>query len=171
MTSLNVINKYRAWTKDLIKEDLVKHPYAICLEHWDGDFNLGTAIRNANAFGAKEVFYLGGKKKWDRRSAVGTHNYTDVKFLNDRDDLNNVRKTYPYLIGIDNIPGAIPVESYTFPSNCLLIFGEEGLGLTDETIAMCDLLIEITMCGSVRSLNAGTSTGIILHKINQQYAM
>ena len=168
---MNVQDKYKSWIPELIREDLQKKswPFAMCMEHWDGDFNLGTAVRNANAFGAQETFYLGGKKRWDRRSAVGTHNYTDLSFLKEREDLLALKEKYPVFIGVDNVPGAKSIVGFKFPKNCLLIFGEEGNGLTQETISMCDELVEIPMCGSVRSLNAGTSTGIIMYQMFIQF--
>ena len=48
----NVVDKYKSMTDDMIKSDLKKNinPIAVCMEHWNGDFNISTLIRNANAF-------------------------------------------------------------------------------------------------------------------------
>lgn len=153
--------------KDVTTEDVKKiladtaFPYAVCFEHWTGDFNISTGIRNANAFNARKVFYV-GDKRWDRRGAVGVHNYTDVEFLQSIDDLRALKKDYIF-VGIDNVPGSVMMEEYTWQANTLLIFGEEGVGLTPGMQAMCEAIVAIPMFGSVRSLNCGTASGIVMH--------
>ncbi|HVI41292.1 MAG TPA: TrmH family RNA methyltransferase [Anaerovoracaceae bacterium] len=160
----NIIDRYKGWMEDLIREDLKKRsfPYAVCMEQWQGDFNFGTLIRNANAFGAQEVFYI-GKKNYDRRSTVGTHHYTSVKFLSDLEELKTLRQIYSNFIGVDNVPGSVEMNSFQWQPNSLLIFGEEGTGLTKEVIELCDHIVAITMYGSVRSLNAGVASGITMN--------
>lgn len=158
----NVADRYKGWMQDLIREDVQKNtfPYAVMMENWAGDFNIGTLVRNANAFGASEVFYI-GKRKWDRRGAVGTYNYTSVKFLEDMESFLALKSKYSF-IGVDNVPGSVSIVPFKWPSNALMIFGEEGLGLTSEVQKLCDAVVEIPMHGSVRSLNAGTSSGIVM---------
>jgi tRNA G18 (ribose-2'-O)-methylase SpoU len=137
------------------------HPFAVCFEHWVGDFNMATGIRNANAFNAKEVFYI-GDKKWDRRGAVGVHNYTEVQWIPTVDDLINLKERY-VIVGIDNVPGSVSIRKYRWPHNTLMVFGEEGVGLTPEMQALCQDIVEIPMFGSVRSLNCGTASGIVMY--------
>src|ERR1035441_8458561 len=112
MWERNVIDRYKASTVEEIKADLraTEHPFAVCFENWIGDFNISTGIRNANAFNAREVFYL-GNKKWDRRGAVGVHNYTEVQWLATVDDLIKLKEQY-VLVGIDNVPGSVSIRHY-----------------------------------------------------------
>lgn len=165
----NVADEYKGMTVEAIKEDLARKafPFAIMMENWQGDFNLGQCVRNANAFGTKEVFYL-GKKRYDRRGSVGTYNYTPVNHLASLDDLLALKTKY-VLVGVDNIVGSVPIESHTYHDNSLFIFGEEGCGLTPETLRLCDQLVSITQFGSVRSLNAGCSSGIIMYDYVKKY--
>ena len=158
----NVADHFKDKTVEEIKDILKKtaFPFAVCMEHLIGDFNFGTVIRNANAFNAREVFYV-GDKKWDRRSAVGVHNYTDVKWLPTIDDLVKLKDKYVF-VGIDNIPGSVSIYSYSWPRNALLIFGEEGTGLTPEMQKLCQDIVYIPMYGTVRSLNCGTASGIAM---------
>jgi len=170
-------NKYSAWARNVVDE--YKHlsteeinkilkeksfPYAVLVQQWQGDFNLGTCVRNANAFGAREVFYI-GRKKYDRRGTCGTHHYTNVNFLKCWDDLLNLKKIYPNFVGLDNIdsPKQISIENHVWKPNSLLIFGEESQGLTDEMIDLCDQIVLIPQHGSVRSLNAGVASGIAMY--------
>lgn len=163
----NVADHFKDKTVEEIKTILksTAHPFAVCMEHLIGDFNLGTVIRNANAFNAKEVFYV-GDKKWDRRSAVGVHNYTDVKWLSTVEDLVKLKDDYIF-IGIDNVPGSVSIHSYSWPKNTLMIFGEEGAGLTPEIQKLCRDIVYIPMYGSVRSLNCGTASGIAMFSYTQ----
>jgi tRNA G18 (ribose-2'-O)-methylase SpoU len=162
----NVADKYKGWMEELIKEDLDKKafPYACLMEQWQGDFNIGTMVRNANAFGAKEVFYIGERRKWDKRGSVGTYKYTSVNFLPSFEALLELKKDY-YFIGIDNIPGPdlVSLKDCVWPIESLMIFGEEGIGLTPRMQELCDMMVEIPMYGSVRSLNAGCTSAIIMN--------
>lgn len=159
----NVADQFKDKPTEEIKKILQETaaPFAVCFEHWTGDFNLGTGIRNANAFNAKEVFYV-GDKKWDRRSAVGVHNYTQVTFLPTIDAFIELQKEYT-IIGIDNIPGSVPLMNYKWPEKTLMVFGEEATGLTPAMQALCKDIVYIEQYGSVRSLNCGTSSGIVMY--------
>lgn len=143
-------------------------PYAVLMEQWLGDFNVSTLVRNANAFGAQEVFYL-GKKKWDRRGAVGTHHYIDVNHLATIEDLQPLREKYPTFIGVDNVKGAKSMVDFEWPKDSLLIFGEESQGITNSVLEMCDHIVFIPQYGSVRSLNAGTASGIAMYDLTNKH--
>lgn len=159
----NVADHFKDKTIEEIKSSLksTAHPFAVCMEHLIGDFNLGTVIRNANAFNAKEVFYL-GDKKWDRRSAVGVHNYTEVQWLPTVEDFVKLKDKY-VIVGIDNVPGSRSIRYYRWPENTLMVFGEEGVGLTPAMQDLCEDIVEIPMYGSVRSLNCGVASGIVMY--------
>lgn len=159
----NVKDEFKSLPDDVIKSKLKEtaFPYAVCFENWIGDFNLSTGIRNANAFNAREVFYV-GNKKIDRRGALGTYKYTDVNFLPSIDDLLKLQDRYTF-VGIDNVPGSVSMSTYAWQPNSLLIFGEEGTGLTPAMQALCKDVVHIDMFGSVRSLNCGTASGITMN--------
>lgn len=159
----NVIDEFKSLTDDEIKSTLrsTAFPFAVCFEHLIGDFNISSAIRNANAFNAREIFYL-GDKKWDRRGALGVHNYSPVQWLPTVDDFIALKEKY-VVVGIDNVPGSVPLSSYNFAPNTLLVFGEEGVGLTPTMQSHCKDLVYIEQFGSVRSLNVATASGIIMN--------
>lgn len=168
MWERNVADHFKDMPDEQIKESLQKtsHPFAVCFEHWIGDFNLGTGIRNANAFNAREVFYL-GDKKWDRRSAVGVYNYTKVQWLPTVKKLMELMNDYIF-VGIDNVAGSVPLSSYRWMPNTLMVFGEEGVGLTPAMQSLCKDIVAIEMFGSVRSLNCGVASGIVMHDFIRQ---
>lgn len=161
----NVKDEFKSLPDDVIKSKLkeTSFPYAVCFENWIGDFNLSTGIRNANAFNAREVFYV-GNKKIDRRGALGTYKYTDVTFLPSIDDLLKLQEKYTF-VGIDNVPGSVSMNDYIWQPNTLLFFGSEGVGLTPFILEICKSIVHIEQFGSVRSLNCGTASGIIMNDV------
>jgi len=158
----NIRDEFKGWTEDLIKERLKKElfEYAVLFEHIIGDFNMGTGVRNANIFNAAEVFYY-GKRKVDKRSMVGTYKYTDLRYLENFDEVKKLKERYTF-IGVDCVSGAIPMEPFVWPKNSLMLFGEEGKGLSPEALALCENVVMIKMYGSCRSLNVGTASGIAM---------
>ena len=149
--------------KALLSESL---PFAPLMMQIKGDFNFSTLVRNANAFMAREVFYYGPRRKWDRRGAVGTYHYTNVKWLQSIESIQELRKSYPHFVAMDIIPGvSTSLEDHTWEPGTLLFFGEEQQGLQPEILDICDKIIHIPQGGSVKSINVGTASGIAMHSI------
>jgi tRNA G18 (ribose-2'-O)-methylase SpoU len=67
------------------------------------------------------------------------------------------------IIGIDNLPGSKPMETTVLPRRCVLLFGQEGPGLSATARAACSQLFSIAQYGSTRSINAGVASGIAMH--------
>ena len=143
----------------------------VAMMHVSGDFNLSTLVRNANFFGFKETLYVGGSKKWDRRGSVGTHHYTDLKHIKSEEDfVSYVRLNNYRLIAVENnIPEYEHKSCNLFDCNCfesayypMFIFGEEKCGLSKYMLDQSDLILTIPAYGSVRSLNVGTTSGIVM---------
>jgi tRNA G18 (ribose-2'-O)-methylase SpoU len=172
-SNYNVIDKYKLltkWTTELIKDDLKKNafPFAVLMENFMGDFNIGTVIRSANAFGASEVFYL-GRKKYDKRGTVGTHHYTDIKHLKDHNELVKLKEKYTFVAFENTVSNAVPVSKFEWPRIPLIILGEEGIGLTPDTLELCDNFVYIPQFGSVRSLNAAVAGSIAMNDYVSKY--
>lgn len=159
----NVVDRFKGWTVEAIRAslDTKRHDFAVLCANIHGDFNIGTIIRNANAFLAKNVFVL-GRKKYDRRGTVGTHNYENFAFYKEIDDLEPLRSLYTF-VAIDNVEGAHDIRTFKWPRNSLMLFGEEGIGLPAGLLASASATVYIPQYGSVRSLNVGTASGIAMY--------
>ena len=168
----NVVDKYKSMTDDKIREDLKQNvnPVAVCMEHWKGDFNISTLIRNANAFNVEKVYYL-GKKRIDVRGAVGAHHYMDISYLDDSySRLVELKNKYTFIAIDNNVDKTNKLREFDWnklEKPPLILFGEEGCGLTEEVLNLADYRIEIEQYGSVRSLNVGTASGIVLFECVQ----
>ena len=161
----NVADRYRYWSVDAIRADLDprRHGFHVAVENWWHDFNIGSVVRTANAFNAAAVHVV-GRRRWNRRGAMVTDRYLDVVHHPDADRLRRwaAERELPVL-GIDNTPGSVPLETYRMPPRCVLLFGQEGPGLTDAALAACDAVLAIAQFGSTRSLNAGAAAAIAMH--------
>lgn len=162
----NILDFYAYWENDAILADLdeKRFNYSVLCSNLYNDFNVGSIIRNANAFLASEVI-LYGRKKWDRRGAVGTQNYTHFKHVREETDLNDVFNKFDVIVGVDNLDNSKDISDYSWNSNVktLICFGQEQVGLPEEVISACDELLYIRQYGSVRSLNVGTASGIAMY--------
>ena len=167
----NVVDRYRYWTREAIVADLdqQRHSFHIAIENWEHDFNIGTVVRNANAFLAKAV-HIVGKRKWNRRGAMVTDRYQHVRHHPTVDDfIQWAGNEALSVIGIDNVPGSEQIEKAEIPRNCVLVFGQEGPGLSEEMIDASLKVLAITQYGSTRSINAGVASGIAMYEWLSQH--
>ena len=167
----NVADRYRYWTVEAIVADLDsrRHPFHVAIENWEHDLNIGTVVRNANAFLADAVHVV-GRRRWNRRGAMVTDRYQHVHHHASIEDLLEwaAAQALP-LVGIDNLPGATPLEATALPERCVLVFGQEGPGLSPAARDACAVVCSITQHGSTRSINAGVASGIAMHSWLRQH--
>jgi tRNA G18 (ribose-2'-O)-methylase SpoU len=169
----NVVDGYRYWRLEAIVADLDqrRHPFHVAVENLQHDLNIGTVVRNANAFLAEAV-HIVGRRRWNRRGAMVTDRYQHVRHHPDVDALGEwaAGRDLP-IVGIDNLPGSVPLEQVALPRRCVLLFGQEGPGLSDAARERLDLVCSIAMFGSTRSINAGVASGIAMHAWIRQHAL
>jgi tRNA G18 (ribose-2'-O)-methylase SpoU len=161
----NVADGYRYWTVEAIVADLDtrRHPFHVAIENFDHDFNIGSVVRTANAFLAAEVHVV-GRRRWNRRGAMVTDRYQHIRHHASVAELAAwaADEELP-LLGIDNLPGAVPLETFAVPRECVLVFGQEGPGLSEEAREACEATLSIAQFGSTRSINAGAAAAIAMH--------
>lgn len=161
----NVVDRYRYWRRAAIVEDLDhrRHGFHVAIENWQHDLNIGTIVRNANAFLAAGV-HIVGDKRWNRRGAMVTDRYQHVTHHASVARFTSwARSEALPLVGIDIVPGATALEAASLPERCVLVFGQEGPGLSAEMLGACETVCAITQFGSTRSINVGVASGIAMH--------
>ena len=168
----NVVDRYRYWSLEAIVADLDtrRHPFHVAIENWAHDLNIGSVVRTANAFLAAEV-HIVGNKRWNRRGAMVTDRYQHVRHHPTVDDLVGwaADEGLPVL-GVDNLPGSVALEGYPLPRACVLVFGQESVGLSDAARAAAVDVLHIAQFGSTRSINAGAAAAIAMHAWIAQHA-
>ncbi len=164
----NVVDRYRYWTVEAVVADMDRRRPAdrqlhVAIENWAHDLNIGSVVRTANAFNAAGVHVV-GRRRWNRRGAMVTDRYLHVHHHPDAASLAAWAhgEGLP-VVGVDNVPGSVPLESYALPARCVLVLGQESTGLTREAQEACTAVVHITQHGSTRSLNAGAAAAIAMH--------
>jgi tRNA G18 (ribose-2'-O)-methylase SpoU len=168
----NVVDAYRYWSMDAIVADLDarRHPFHVAIENWQHDLNIGSIVRSANAFLAAEVHII-GKRRWNRRGAMVTDRYQHVRHHEDVSAFARwaAAASLPVL-AIDNVEGSVPVDRAELPARCVLLFGQEGPGLSPEALAVASGVIEITQYGSTRSMNASAAAAVVMYEWCRRWA-
>ncbi|KTS70283.1 rRNA methyltransferase [Microbacterium testaceum] len=168
----NVVDEYRYWTMEAIVADLdaKRHPFHVAIENWQHDLNIGSIVRSANAFLAAEVHII-GKRRWNRRGAMVTDRYQHVRHHEDVDAFTAwARDAGLPVIAIDNVDGSVPVDRADLPEACVLLFGQEGPGLSPEALAAASAVVEITQYGSTRSINAASAAAVVMYEWCRRWA-
>jgi tRNA G18 (ribose-2'-O)-methylase SpoU len=167
----NVIDRYRYWRMEAIVADLDehRHPFHVAIENWQHDLNIGSIVRTANAFAADTVHII-GRRRWNKRGAMVTDRYQHVMHHPDLAAFGEwARTTGIPIVAIDNVPGSVPIETYRIPERCVLLFGQEGPGLSAEALKVAHVTLEITQFGSTRSINASAAAAIAMHSWVMQH--
>jgi predicted RNase H-like nuclease/tRNA(Leu) C34 or U34 (ribose-2'-O)-methylase TrmL len=168
----NVVDAYRYWRMEAIVADLDtrRHPFSVAIENWQHDLNIGSIVRTANAFLADTV-HIVGRRRWNKRGAMVTDRYQHVVHHDDVAGLLAwaAERGLP-VVAVDNVPGSVPVESYALPERCVLLFGQEGPGLTEEALAAASAVVEIRQFGSTRSINASAAAAVVMHEWIRRWA-
>ena len=161
----NVVDRYRYWRHEAIVADLDerRHGFHVAIENWQHDFNIGSVVRTANAFLAREV-HIVGRRRWNRRGAMVTDRYQHVRHHPTVEEFVAWAHAEGLaVIAIDNLPGSVPLETAVLPRECVLVFGQESVGLSEEVRTAADATLAIAQYGSTRSINAGAAAAIAMH--------
>ena len=174
----NVVDAYRYWRHEAIVADLDTRRTGlhVAVENLGHDFNIGSVIRTANAFNVA-AFHIIGRRRWNRRGAMVTDRYQHEFHHRDAAAFAEWAAAAPRrdggtglpLIGIDNLPGSVALEGYVLPAECVMVFGQEGPGLTPEVVARCEAVLHIEQFGSTRSINAGAAAAVAMHAWVRQH--
>jgi len=168
----NVVDRYRYWRREAVIADLDtrRHPFHVAIENFQHDHNIGTVVRTANAFAARAVHII-GRRRWNRRGAMVTDRYQHVCHHPDVASLAAFASAEGLaVVAVDNTPGSVRLETASLPRDCVLLFGQEGPGLSDAARACATLIVSIAQFGSTRSINAGVAAGIVMHSWVRQHA-
>ena len=168
----NVVDAYRYWTREAIVADLDthRHPFHVAIENFEHDANIGTVVRTANAFLAETV-HIVGRRRWNRRGAMVTDRYQHIRHHDSVADLIAWAEDNGLaVVAIDNTPGSVPLETAELPRECVLLFGQEGPGVTEAAQEAAVMTCSIAQFGSTRSINAGVAAGIAMHAWIRQHA-
>lgn len=168
----NVVDAYRYWTRDAIVADIDerRHRLHVAIENFGNDANIGAVVRTANAFAVHTV-HIVGRRRWNRRGAMVTDRYQRLRHHDSTAELLGFASEAGLsVVAVDNVPGATRIEDTVLPRDCLLIFGQEGPGITLDAKTGAQATVSIAQFGSTRSINAAVAAGIAMHTWIRQHA-
>lgn len=169
----NVLDKYRGQSVDAIKADLDKTRVElhIAIENLERDFNMGTIVRTANAFNIRTIHVI-GRRQWNKRGAMVTDAYMNIVYHASVDDfLTAMKSEQRVVIAMDIVDEAQNLSAQPLPKTCVMVFGSEGAGISDELLKNSDAVLQIEQFGSTRSINVGVAAGIAMYAWMQQHVL
>jgi tRNA G18 (ribose-2'-O)-methylase SpoU len=170
--SRNVVDAYRYWRREAIVADIDRrrHRLHVAIENFGNDANIGAVVRTANAFAVHTV-HIVGRRRWNRRGAMVTDRYQHLTHHDTTEELlGYAAEAGLRVVAVDNVPGAVRLEQTSLPRDCLLVFGQEGPGISPAAQAGAAMTVSIAQFGSTRSINAGAAAGIAMHAWIRQWA-
>ena len=166
----NVIDKFKGRSEsEIINElDSEDHGLVIALENTERDFNMGTIVRSANAFGVRQIYVI-GRRQWNKRGAMMTDKYLHITYLATTEEfVEKMRAEGREIIAIDNISGSVNMSQTSLPKRAVLVFGQEGPGISAELAGAADQIVAIEQFGSTRSINVGAAATVAMYCWLQQ---
>jgi tRNA G18 (ribose-2'-O)-methylase SpoU len=161
----NVVDAYRYWTRAAVIADIDtrRHPLHVAIENFGNDANIGTVVRTANAF-AVDTVHIVGRRRWNRRGAMVTDRYQRLQHHDTTAELLAfAAERHLEVVAVDNVPGSVRLEHTRLPRDCLLVFGAEGPGISEDARLGAQKTVSIAQFGSTRSINAAVAAGIAMH--------
>lgn len=169
----NVTDEFKGISHEEIIEtlDARSHDLVIALENTERDFNAGSIVRSANAFGVRHVYII-GRRQWNKRGAMATNKYLHVHFIETLSEfLDEMRRQDRRVIAVDNIEGSVPLSKTPLPKDAVLVFGQEGPGISKELTEVAEKVVAIEQFGSTRSINLGAAAAVVMYAWLQQHVL
>ncbi len=167
----NVVDRYRYWSVPAIVADLRTRRTGlhVAVENLEHDLNIGSIVRTANAFNVAGV-HIVGRRRWNRRGAMVTDAYLEIAHHPDMAGFTAWAGAAGLpILAVDVVPGAVPLEGFAMPSPCVLLFGQEGPGLSPAALDAAAAVLSITQSGSTRSINVAAAAAIAMHCWTMQH--
>jgi tRNA G18 (ribose-2'-O)-methylase SpoU len=165
----NIIDHYKYWKHEAILADQDKNrcELIIACENFANDFNIATVIRSSNAFLCKKVYII-GNKRYDRRGCCGSYHYEHLENVKSFSEVLELNQEH-VPIALDNIDSAQSIYDYSWPEKAILLLGQESIGITQESLKLCNDVVYIQQHGAVRSLNVGSAASIAMSFYRSQF--
>lgn len=167
----NVVDEFKHRAHDDIVRALDERGASleIAIENLERDFNMGTIVRSANAFGVRTVHVI-GRRQWNKRGAMKTDAYMNVLYHKTNDEFLRAIAG-KYLVAIDIVPQSQTLTASKMPEATVLLFGAEKTGISSELLAAAQAVVAIEQRGSTRSINVGVAAGIAMYEWTRRHLL
>ena len=149
-----------------------QHTIIIVCDHLTGPANIGSLFRLSDAFGVKELLFIGNAPDITsnrlKRTARNTQNTIHFKSNVPIAAITNLRDKEGYtLVGIEITNKSIPLTEFKVPNSkkIVIIIGNEQRGISKDLLDLCSLTYHINMYGNNSSMNVSHAAAIALYGI------
>ncbi len=161
----NVVDEFKGMAVEQITAILDERgvELEVAIENTLRDFNMGSIVRSANAFGVRTLHVV-GRRQWNKRGAMMTDKYLHVRYHDSFESLRRYADEQSMaVVAIDNVDNAVALRDVKEHPRAILLFGQEGPGLSENALAAADQIVFIEQVGSTRSLNVAVAAGIAIY--------
>jgi tRNA G18 (ribose-2'-O)-methylase SpoU len=150
--------------RDEIKRELeaLRHPFSVAVERAKNPFNIGSIVRTAHSFMAREIVLV-GTEPWYERAAMGMQRYETLVELPDAKALiERVRAAGHKLVVFERESASVGLWEAELPDGAVLVFGNEDSGVSAELVEAADEIVAIPMFGINNSYPITVAAGIAM---------
>ena len=163
----NLKGKSHEDIRDILDQNGVK--LEIACENTLRDFNMGSIVRTANGFGVRRVHII-GRRTWNKRGAMATNKYLHVQYYATIEEfITEMKRREMTVVAIENNVESQSLQKTSLPEKTVLVFGQEGPGISEEFLSVVDQVLHIDQYGSTRSFNVGHAAAIAMYEWSRQH--
>ncbi len=147
--------------------------FVIILENLRSAFNVGSILRLCDAFNVGKIYLTGLTARMSDDKVLKTskesQHYLDIQRTEDITSLiENLKEENYKIVAADTFKEAVEIKDFKFPLKTALIFGNEEIGISQRTLALCDNFVKIAMLGFKNSINVANAASIFLYEYSKQ---
>jgi TrmH family RNA methyltransferase len=144
----------------------------ILLDNIQDPGNVGTIIRSSNAFGIDSVILTEDSadiyNPKSVRASMGAI-FKQQIVRKSRSEILEFQKMGVKIIGTSNDDSAVDVRQFDF-SNVIIVLGNEGKGISEDLLELCDEVVRIPLAPDCESLNVSIAASILMWEASKQDA-
>ena len=142
--------------------DRLRHPFRVAIDRAKNPFNIGSIIRTAHSFLAKEIILI-GTEPWYERAAMGMQRYENIVELpTERAFLDAVEGAGWPLVAFEKDLAEVGLWEAELPEDAVLVFGNEDDGCSPVILEAADQVVAIPMFGINHSYPISVAAGIAM---------
>lgn len=134
-------------------------------------YNVGSMFRTADGFGVRKIWLCGitgtPHQNGLKKVALGAEDAVPWEHApRTWRVLDRLKKEGYRIVGLETLPGAVPIASFRASKKTVLVVGNEVDGLSSTVVKRLDAAVSIPMRGVKRSYNVAVACGIALFSLS-----
>ncbi|MCX7678319.1 MAG: RNA methyltransferase [Spirochaetes bacterium] len=153
-----------------------RFPIAVVLENIRSLYNVGSIFRTSDGAGIEKLYICGytacPPRKEIEKTALGSTESVPWEWRSTaREAIEELKLKNYSIVVLEHTDSSIALFNATFKYPLCLVIGNEVEGVSQQTIDLCDMAIEIPMHGIKHSLNVSVAYGIAVYGILERYLL